>query len=176
MVGLGKSAPAPVSLCWHRDVGSANRTVQAPPELLGAASDVDFRKLCAGSSGSSSSLLECLPLAETSAASTPPCIRGVSLLFIWRVLSTVRTLSFAVCCAQRAPAWGNQGLEQYGQSWSGSCAPGSVGQRGQQQGLRPGSRSGFRALLVHPLRGPVSGATPFSAAVLTPLTSLSAVQ
>lgn len=53
---------------------------------------------CVSSSdSSSSSLLECLPLAETSPGCAPPCIRAVSLPFMWRVLSTVGTVSFTVC-------------------------------------------------------------------------------
>jgi len=123
---------------------------------------------CASSSGSSSSP-ERLPLAETSPGCAPPCVRAVSLPFVWRVPSSVGTLSFAVCTAQCAPARGERGPGLHGRSRGGSCARGPAGQCGQQQGSHPGSTCVSGALLAQPLQKPLRGTAPCSATALAPL-------
>lgn len=117
---------------------------------------------CASSSdSSSSSLLERLPLAETSPGCAPPCIRAVSLPFIWRVLSAVGTLSFAACSAQSAPVQGDRGPGLHGHSRGGSCAQGSRGLVWAAAGIAPRKHVHFWSLACPATPGASPWGSPF---------------
>lgn len=96
--------------------------------------------------------------------------------FIWRVLSSVGTLSFAVCSAQHAPAQGNAAWGCTVTPGVGAMPRGPMAQWGQQQGLLLGSSCIFGTWFSHPLLEPFTGAPPLSEAALPPLTCLPAAQ
>lgn len=115
---------------------------------------------CTSGSDSSSNLLEHLPPSETSLCCTPPCIsiRAVPLPFVWRVLSTVGTLSFTVYSARRAPAWGNRGPGLHSRSPGWELRP-EVPQAAA--GFAPGKHVHFGSLACPPTPGASPRSRPF---------------